>query len=403
MTIKKHSKYSASGSQRWLACAGSVKLSENAPPQPESPYAKEGTDAHHCVEILLKGRKKPSRAIEVLIGEGFPKTMVDHAREAVGVILADAGDEEILCETKVSLEFVHEGLFGSVDAAVVEMFGTLRVYDFKYGAGLVVDPKDNSQLIYYALGLAHKYNFDFQNVELVIIQPRASHSSGETVRRHTMKISELMAWENIFRDGVKACEDPNAPLTAGKKQCQFCPAKPICPEISDAAFKTARLDFAPSKGASEGKVGPPVFTVPAALPLPELPSILKAIPLIRDWADSVETYAKNFLERGGEIKGFKLVEKRATRKWLNPELVEKEAVALFGEKALSDPELLSPAQLEKIKIKGQDVKAFVNANCASVSTGTTMVEDEDVRQSINQIEADFGPINNSLEKTKGKK
>ena len=65
------------------------------------------------------------------------------------------------CETKVSLEFIEPGMFGTVDAAVAEIFGRLVVIDFKYGAGVAVEPKDNTQMIYYALGIAHEYDYNF--------------------------------------------------------------------------------------------------------------------------------------------------------------------------------------------------------------------------------------------------
>ena len=53
MSGKKHSELSASGSERWIACPGSVMLSRLAPQSPESPAATEGTLAHTYLEKWL--------------------------------------------------------------------------------------------------------------------------------------------------------------------------------------------------------------------------------------------------------------------------------------------------------------------------------------------------------------
>jgi len=155
---KLHAKYSASGSERWMNCHGSITLSAKAPEQPESPYAIEGTHAHECLEFLLKNRKKLSAA-ERMARKQYPKEMVKHGMDATAWILArleEAGpDAEFLCESRVdSSYFTTDGQFGTLDAAVVEEFGTLTVIDYKYGAGHVVDPSGvdglgNSQLVNY--------------------------------------------------------------------------------------------------------------------------------------------------------------------------------------------------------------------------------------------------------------
>ena len=50
---KAHAKLSASSSERWLNCPGSIALIDKAPPPRESKYALEGTTAHECMEKML--------------------------------------------------------------------------------------------------------------------------------------------------------------------------------------------------------------------------------------------------------------------------------------------------------------------------------------------------------------
>lgn len=219
MSGKKHAILSASGSERWLNCPGSVKLSEKAPSRKESRYAEEGTLAHSCLEAMIN--------LESLSNEYTPE-MIIHAGQAVDEIKSRMIDtSELLTEKKVDLSFIDEGMFGTCDFAIVDKGICLLVGDYKYGAHVAVDPENNSQLIYYALGLAHKYDYDFKFITLMIIQPRSRHPEG-TVREWNMSIRELRRWKGIIARGVLRTKKANAALLAGE-WCMFCPAKNICP------------------------------------------------------------------------------------------------------------------------------------------------------------------------------
>ena len=52
-----HSKYSASGAHRWIACPGSMVLSKLAPPTGSSLAADRGTAAHTVAAAYLQGFK----------------------------------------------------------------------------------------------------------------------------------------------------------------------------------------------------------------------------------------------------------------------------------------------------------------------------------------------------------
>lgn len=236
---KKHATFSASGASRWLKCPGSIQLSDMVPPEPESRFAAEGTVAHEVLETLLKNNVPytAARALKRKHGD----VMVNHAFSAYNKIMelhAEACDAELLCETKVDLTFVGPDMFGTVDAAVVDLYGVLTVIDFKYGAGIPVDPEHNPQLIYYALGLAHKYEYNFRFVRIVIIQPRAPHKRGP-YREWFISIDELQKWEAVFRDGVARASGPNPKLASGD-HCRFCPAKTLCPEYEPGSRRYTR-------------------------------------------------------------------------------------------------------------------------------------------------------------------
>src|SRR5665213_1028404 len=180
-----HSKFSASGADRWFNCPGSVELSEGQPDK-SSPWAIEGTEAHEVLEkiMLQELRSYPADMHEDEEERHFlqkvPKEMYQHAVNAARFIL-DLGrklDAEVLVETRIYLDFIHPEMFGTFDGGVIDYFGTLHVFDYKYGAGHAVSPKENLQMIFYAIGLAAQHHWNFKRVRLWIIQPRIKGYDG---------------------------------------------------------------------------------------------------------------------------------------------------------------------------------------------------------------------------------
>lgn len=379
---KAHATFSASGSARWLACSASIALSEKAPLQTDSPFAKEGTDAHACLEAILKNPNNRF-GTEARLRIAHPEDMVDYAARAADWIFERKSKAagELLVETKVDAgPFTRPGEFGTLDAAIVSSFDTLHVIDFKYGAGVPVDPEDNTQMLYYALALSHKYEHNFESVELTIVQPRAEHSRGP-IRTWSIPIDELLTWEAKFKAGVKAALKPNPAYAAGD-HCRWCPAKSICPEISTKAFKEARIDFEP--------VTEDALTVATTkgLPATTIGKILGAADKIETYLAEIRSQAFIRLQGGEKIPGWKLVPKRASRKWTNAEKVEREAKKVFGDMAF-DVSLKSPAQLEQL---AADAKPWVAKRCASVSSGDTLAPESDPREASKGAAADFEAV-----------
>src|SRR3982750_206581 len=92
-----HSKYSASGSERWFACPASVKLSEGLPDK-TSVWAAEGTRAHAVLEkIMLAMISK-----KAILAESNP--MFHHGLAAARFIQdthKKAAHSELMVETRV--------------------------------------------------------------------------------------------------------------------------------------------------------------------------------------------------------------------------------------------------------------------------------------------------------------
>lgn len=227
--IKAHSELSASGAERWALCPGSVRLCRDIPPAPENKWAVEGTEAHSVMETWLKTGKEPMNA---------PEEMRYHVSKMVGFVTSEmelGGD--LFIEARVKLpEEIGPDMFGTVDAAIVEPFGRLHIIDLKYGVS-PVSAERNLQLTYYAIGFAHKYDYQFDEVKLSIVQPRLA--SGFPVRTWTTKASYLKQMAKFFTEAVKRTQYKNAPLNEGK-HCYWCVGRETCPVKAEKKLTDAR-------------------------------------------------------------------------------------------------------------------------------------------------------------------
>lgn len=416
-TDKAHAVFSASGSERWLNCAGSIALSKDMPKAPDTPQALEGTDAHACLEYLLKNHRKLDAALKGAMKK-WSEEMISHALSAVRIILeilSKAGPGAILeCETKVdSSSFTMEGQFGTVDAAVVDEFGRLTVIDYKYGT-YPVDPagqdgKGNSQLVYYALGISAKYDHNFEDVELIVIQPRSfeAEESGQIAKSFVMSMDELLAWGDRFYSAVGKCQSAEVHALRGEietflnsgKWCKFCPAAPICPELRNKAMRDAQIVFSDTQGIES-------VPEPKLLSGVDLRRTLDACDQLELWITRVREHAFQVLQRGGQIEGYKLVDKRPQRKWADEKKAETIVWDLFGEDGFTESKLLSPAQVEKLKHWLHDqneIKDVVRKLTVKESSGRTIAKDSDNRLAVNPLDTVFTVIDVSHDQTEKRK
>jgi len=378
---KSHALFAPSSAERYMACPGSIELSKKAPLQAESKYAAEGTAAHACLEYLGKRWDNRLQAADKA-RKKWGMQMVVHAEMALNHAFRVKGKKqegrEIFFEVKSDNTHIDKDFYGTADIVIVEDFGALDIMDYKYGAGVWVEVKENPQLIAYAIGVARQYDYAFDVARLTIIQPRAADAPETPIRTWEMPMQELLSWEKKFSEAIKAARKKDAPLVSGS-HCHWCPAKLICPETSKRALEKARVAFAPKTGSVQFPTGwqndPEI-----------LGKTLTALDLLDTWAQEVRNFAYHQLEKGKKIPGFKLVAKRGRREWLRPHVVQRYAALTYGADAF-ESKLKSPSQMEKLA-----GKKWVEKRCAVVSSGTTMVPDDDTRPAVNRIKEVFKDV-----------
>jgi hypothetical protein len=268
------------------------------------------------------------------------------------------------------------GAFGSVDLVLANKT-TVLVVDWKFGSGVPVKAlyedeingdQLNPQLAFYTAAARHRHPKLFKDRTIVcaIIQPRLDPPMSFTETNHLELDDFLFAFQEAYVEALG--RDPHRERGSW---CRFAPCKATCSLWVGPVLDLALID--PVKAALRESV------TPATDYGAYLSRALHLAALAEGWADEIRKQAHSYLEGGGGVPAWKLVPKRATRKWLN----EDEAVAtlLAGgadvDDVLGDRPVLSVAQMEKsLKKLGMEVPSELYH---AVSSGTTIAPDGDPR------------------------
>ena len=365
-----HSTLGPSSAKRWMSCPGSVALSAQVPALPASQFAAEGTVAHQLAEAFATGAVDSldlmGRVGTVVKQDGFDieitDEMVDGAIEYRDTIAADRAALEKdkrpaavigKAELRVHASSVDELVWGTADYILYRKGHALRVYDYKYGKGVTVEARENAQMALYAVGaMDTEAGHAFGEIEVVVVQPRASHAEG-TVRRWKVSSQWLAFFKNEARLAAKATQQKGAKLAAGD-WCRWCPAAGVCPELHKAAAKEARADF---DEVPDGRLAKMEARLPEVRLMTD-EQLVKAF----QWEDTVGSFFEAVravlterLSTGTAVPGIKLVDGRSNRQWVDEGAVVKEFSAVLGEKLYEPKKILSPAKLEKVVGKGRPI------------------------------------------------
>ena len=379
-----HASFGASNSKRRMACPGSLKAEERFPDE-SSPFAELGTAAHelgeHCLENNIED-------VALCIGGSFNDHIVDDnmataVQTYVNFVRATEAEEApalLRLEQRFSLEDLDPPMpmFGTSDCTIYgKETGNLWIIDYKHGQGVAVDVEDNAQLKYYALGAVLKIGnkAPINQVHTAIVQPRASHRDG-SIRTYSYTKDEILDFGTDLIDAAHAALAPDAPLIAGD-HCKFCKAAGVCSALRGNALAVAQDEFGAIKSVDD-------------LTPEEIGAYMDKLPLVEEWIKSLRRHAHTMLEAGTSVPGFKLVEKRPTRRWKNQEeLLDWAASENLEDEEIFEKKIKSPAQIEKVVGK----KNVPSALIMSVSTGLSMVPDTDRRPPAALLASDEFTVN----------
>lgn len=346
-----HALLSLSGSARWLNCGPSARL-EQQYPESSSVFAEEGTAAHERgewkIRKYLHERMKEPRS-------DFDSEEMEHYTDQYAQFVIDAVEEMkktcpvpmVLVETRLDItKYVPES-FGTADMILMGD-GKLHIMDLKYGKGVSVSADHNSQLMLYALGALEAYGFlyDITDVSMTIIQPRL-----ENFDTFSIKADELRRWgEEYVRPRAIRAFKGEGELVSGP-HCRFCKHRPHCTKCAEDALSLAREEFADLDAVEESKIGPiPAvhFKDPMRIDHDEIEAVLPLLGRIRQWIDDVFSFvSEEAIQHGIHWDGYKVVEGRSIRKFVDEKKVEAAAVAA-GYHDIYKQSLLTLTEMEKL-------------------------------------------------------
>ena len=250
-----HAILSASSSKRWLTCTPSARLEATLPeirkPAGAFDYSLEGTMAHTLAEAKLRHHYNQitideyKREYEIIKAtpyyseefENYVDNYVLYVRSQIG-----EGDRPLFEQRVDYSDWAPDG-FGTADVVILSKH-RIRVIDLKFGKGIPIEAKDNSQLRLYALGAWSKFQDECQDVkevEYTIVQPRL-----ESITTDGTSLTRLLDWANYYvKPKAKKAWAGAGEFVPGD-HCQFCRAKHTCRARGDFVNELAALEFKPA-------------------------------------------------------------------------------------------------------------------------------------------------------------
>lgn len=302
--------------------------------------SREGTRAHDMAEAILNGRK----TLEDCPEEFRPhlKTYVDHCNAIT--------PEGVMpyVEAKVPLFYSDDPEdTGTCDFCVVTD-DRITVRDLKYGAGVLVDAVDNTQLAIYALSFVESLMedgmFDFGPATLIdigIVQPR--HHAGADIKTWVLTLADLRLFCHDIEDAAKLIRDGrDTKFDPSEDSCRWCDGKAFCSARSTALTECASTPD--REGIDYLALLPDLDKTDAKMPVKDrldarsarandytpvtdddtLLALWQASPAIRKFLDDVDEYISDRTLAGDTFNGqTKLVQGReGNRAWADEEAAD---------------------------------------------------------------------------------
>lgn len=376
-----HSPVGASTAKRMLICPMSVGPGVPGVEDEESEHATLGTAVHELIAECFANKVDAWTMIgEVCHGIQVTKQMAIGAQvmlDAVRTFHPYRDQGNFFVERKFHCPTIHPLFFGTCDALYIDMATkTLHVWDYKNGAGVIVEVEGNEQTQYYACGALEHFNLwtAMDRVVLHICQPNGFHPDGRV--RHWETTPEALAiWlEDTLIPGIDRAMSSNDAVSG--PHCNFCPKRfGACPALmADMRELEELMNIV-------DKIG-----VDALLPehVGRLLDLWKRADIVGKAA--LKT-GFGMLQAGKPIPGWKLVNARSNRGWKDG--AEDKAKNVFGEAAFTVPALKSPAQLEELPLG----TTFTAEWASSPDAGLTMAPASDKRREVSRdTKSLFTPI-----------
>lgn len=337
-----HAKLSASGAHRWMACTPSASL-ESEFPESTSEYAEEGTFAHALADLIINYNlhniaKAPFNKNFEKMKENryFSQELLEYVEGYANQIFEFVNEAKLLCDDAIVLteqrldfsSYVPEG-FGTGDVVIIAD-KEIHVIDLKYGKGVGVVAEDNPQTRLYGLGALESFGmlYDIEQVRTTICQPRL-----DMVTSETLTVDELLEWaETEVKPRAEMAMAGEGEFVVGD-HCRFCKARKTCRARAEYNLELTKMEFKTAELLDDSEIG----------------EILRKADQLVNWVKDITEYALEEALKGKKFDGWKVVEGRSNRKYLDDiKVADTLKGAGYDEAVIYEKKLYGITAMEKI-------------------------------------------------------
>ena len=349
-----HKTFSASSMSLISLCPGSVEAKKALPEKVTSEAAESGTRIHTLFEQYMKGDLTPP-----------PKKLTgDELVEAQIAAIAGLEAKRILSEIGLTMDDCemeklrdlaegYEDAGGSSDLDGYRAFGDMVVMDLKTGRQQVA-AEENLQLLTYAVAKLNSLDpftrVCLNNCHMIILQPDQEPPHDVTVRKWTVPVADLLAYEALLKGIVdRARRNPHEREAGPHCKDKYCDARATCPAyihwINEQSDGTVGRVLAGEKLSADDV----------------MLSILNVSSELTDLVEQAKKLAKGKLEINPDTVPGWYLQPMTAREWENEKQAEKELKALgFKIDDIAPRKFVSVAQAEKL-IKARKLDATLPA------------------------------------------
>ena len=350
-----HRTIGSSTARRTRNCPGWVELAKTAPQIPRSNAAADrGNRIHDALERVYEGESSGD-GIEPILNLPAPDEIECgiQCMNAVEALLDEYDLTDYLVEQHVT---IADDVGGTADMLA---WNDKSIFVIDYKCGRVPVTYRDQFLFLASVGMDDPKTaglFEGRVIYSAIIQPvvdlKAQVQKHSQEELHTFRVDMASAIKKV-RDGYNTGHPGD--------HCQYCPASPTCPQKYAQVQGAVSLDFKQAHA---------------------LASAADMLVAVEQWAQGVRDELFAVLDTGNPVTGWKLVQKRATRKWDN----ESEAYAVLKNAGLKaedivTPKIKTPTQVEKL-LKLNKIPIKISTLVTSQSSGTTVVPESDKRSAV---------------------
>ena len=363
---KDHTNISPSQADRFFNCPGSVKAQGKIDTiEPSSEAALEGIAIHELAAKCLKKDVDPYEFVGDTIevkdnyGEIIEYTVTDDFAFAVRMyrntilnILDQHGlsQSALQIESKCKVPEVDKYAQGTVDCSFIAS-DTLYVFDLKGGRGVIVNPVENKQCMYYALRPYLDAKMFIKNVVIGIVQPRAKEGEfikmwDKDTKDNPLTPARLDKFMVELKQAIQLTR-VNYPEFKSGSWCRWCRAEGNCP-VNTEETKSQVQNLSPQiAGSFPSLVNITPETLGNALP---------ALEAVKGMLERLYGYAFTLASKGIDIPNYSLVRGRKNRRYIDEQSVIDAFESEYGDDIYKPKEIRTPAQLEKLVGKDELTK-----------------------------------------------